>query len=84
MQPKPLKAEELLDQEFLVLRAKTLEIAAALDRLDRGDGDVSGDPRMKKLRRGLTALSSEKQGRAENIQLIFSLPYDEGWRRMLD
>ncbi len=84
MQPKPLKAEELLDQEFLVLRAKALEIAAALDRLDRGDGDVSGDPRMKQLRHGLTELSSEKQGRAENIQLIFSLPYDEGWRRMLD
>ena len=59
MQPSPLNAEELLDQEFLVVRAKILEIAAALDRLDRGAGDSDdhprNDPRTEKLRSGLGA-----------------------------
>lgn len=84
MQPRSLKAEEFLDQEFLVLRAKILEIAAALDRLDRGDGDVGGDPRVEKLRRSLAELSSGERDRAERIQMIFSLPYDEDWRRRMD
>ena len=92
MQPRPLKAEELLDQEFLVVRAKILEIAAALDRLDRGDGDAGdhphghprNDPRTEKLHEGLEALLSREQNRAERIQQIFSLPYDEGWRKMMD
>ena len=88
MQPRPLKAEELLDQEFLVVRAKILEIAAALDRLDRGDGRAGDhprdDPRVEKLQRGLEALLSHEKNRAERIQQIFSLPYDEGWRRMMD
>lgn len=84
MQTRPLKAAELLDQEFLVLRAKILEIAAALDRLDRGDGDVGGDPRREKLHEGLEALSSSERDRAERVQQIFSLPYDEGWQRMMD
>ncbi len=84
MQPRPLKAEELLDQEFLVVRAKILEIAAALDRLDRGEGDAGSDPRTEKLHGGLEALLSRERNRAERIQQIFSLPYDEGWRRMMD
>ena len=96
MQPSPLNAEELLDQEFLVVRAKILEIAAALDRLDRGDGDAGdhprshphghprNDPRTEKLHEGLEALLSREQNRAERIQQIFSLPYDEGWRKMMD
>ena len=87
MQPRPLKAEELLDQEFLVVRAKILEIAAALDRLDRGNDIVDhlrNDPRTEKLHRGLEALLSREQNRAERIQQIFSLPYDEGWRKMMD
>ena len=92
MQPSPLNAEELLDQEFLVVRAKILEIAAALDRLDRGDGDAGdhphshprSDPRTEKLHKGLEALLSREQNRAESIQQIFSLPYDEGWRKMMD
>jgi hypothetical protein len=33
--PIPLDATEVLNREFLEIRAKLLEIAAALDRLDR-------------------------------------------------
>lgn len=84
MQPTSLKAEEFLDQEFFVVRAKILEIAAALDRLDRGEGDVGKDPRIEKLHRSLEALLGGERDRAERVQQIFSLPYDEGWQRMMD
>ena len=84
MQPRSLTAKEHLDQEFLILRAKVLEVAATLDRLDRGEGDVSRDPRMDKLHRSLAELARGGRNRAERIQQIFSLPYDEGWRRMMD
>ena len=36
----------LLDREFLEIRAKVLEVAACLDRLDRAPGTVEHDPRM--------------------------------------
>ncbi|MCZ6792500.1 MAG: hypothetical protein O7J95_02670 [Planctomycetota bacterium] len=81
MIPVPLKASELLDKEYLELRAKILEVAATLDRLDRADGDVSGDPRSDLLRRGIAELAKREADRAERLQLIFSLAYDETWRR---
>ena len=37
----PLSAPEVLSREFLEIRAKILEIAAAFDRLERAAGDVS-------------------------------------------
>lgn len=84
MQPRSLTAKQHLDQEFLILRAKILEIAATLDRVERGDGDVSGDARLEKLHRSLEALMRGGQDRAERVQQIFSLPFDEGWRSMMD
>ena len=36
---------DVLDQEYLVARAKILELAAILDRLDRADGAAAEDPR---------------------------------------
>jgi len=79
----PLKAPELLDKEYLEVRAKILEIGSSLDRLDGATGDLSDDPRVGLLLRGLEELINTEPGRAERIQLIFSLPYDENWRRML-
>lgn len=78
--PIPLDAAEVLNREFLEVRAKILEIAAALDRLDRADGSVVRDPRMGRIRQGIAALASSAADRAEQVQLIFSLAYEEGWR----
>lgn len=74
-------ASEVLNREFLEIRAKILELAAALDRLDRADGDVSADPRMERICRGLAAVSAGGSERAETVQMIFSLAYQEGWQR---
>jgi hypothetical protein len=73
-------ASEILNREFLEIRAKILELAAALDRIDRADDTVDDDPRYARIERGLEALAEVGPGRAERVQLIFSLPYQEGWR----
>lgn len=74
-------APDVLDRNFLVIRAKLLEIGAALDRIDRGDGSLERDPRMDTLRRAIAILGAETDGRAEQIQMLFSLPYDSNWRK---
>lgn len=76
-------AADVLNREFLETRAKILELAAALDRLDRAEGDVGADPRMERIRRGLAVLAEAGAGRAEKVQMIFSLAYQEGWEREL-
>jgi hypothetical protein len=79
----PLAAAEVLEREFLEIRAKILEIAAALDRMNRANGSIDGDPRLTQIRRGLAVLQGQQQDRAEQVQLIFSLPYDENWQETL-
>lgn len=76
----PMTAPEILNREFLEVRAKILELAAALDRLDRASGSVAADPRMSLVHRGLETLCSESAGRAEQVQLTFSREYESDWR----
>ena len=76
-----MNSNQILDREFLEIRAKVLEVAAALDRIDRADGDVSDDSRMKLIADAIQVIS-EKQSdpiRAEKIQLLFSREYDSKW-----
>ena len=76
----PVDAAELLDREFLEVRAKLLQVAASFDRFDRADGSVGDDPRMAKIREALQVLSGSDADRAEQLQLIFSREYQEGWQ----
>ncbi|MBX7167333.1 MAG: hypothetical protein K1X74_13465 [Pirellulales bacterium] len=76
-----LDAVTILDREYLAVRAKLLEIGATLDRLDRAEGTVEADPRRQRIRAGLEILAADKPDRAEQIQRLFSLGYDEHWRR---
>ena len=76
----PIPAPEVLDREFLVLRAKILELAAALDRLGRAEGEVSDDPRLARLFEALRVLEAQQDDRAEQVQLIFSRSYEDDWR----
>lgn len=79
--PIPLAAAELLDREFPTVRAKLIDLAAALDRLDRAEGSVADDSRMDQIRQSLQVLSGKASDRAEQVQLIFSLPYREDWQK---
>ena len=74
-----MSASTVLDREFLELRAKILELGASLDRMDRGDGTVQEDTRMQLLSKGIEILQSAESDRAERIQLLFSLDYNEDW-----
>ena len=75
---QPLSGAQALDAFFLDARARLLDLAAMLDRIDRGGG--VNDPRLTKLHAGIGELATGA-GRAERIQTLFSLPYDAGWER---
>jgi hypothetical protein len=79
----PLTAPEILNREFLEIRCKILELAAAFDRLARAEGSVASEPRIEHLREALTAVLDEPEGRAEQVQMIFSREYDENWQSAL-
>lgn len=82
---------DVLEREFLPLRAKILEIAAALDRLDRAEespqaaGNAGVDRRRELLAQALAVLTGEGlSDRAEQVQMLFSRPYDPGWMRTVN
>ncbi len=80
MQLTPRDAAATLEREFLHIRARLLELAADLDRLDRGEGTLRDDARMKQIAQALQVLSQRGPGRAERVQMIFSRAYDPQWK----
>lgn len=78
----PLPALRALEQYFLEARCKLLDLAAILDRIDRGgSGTPIADSRLDQIRRALEVLLSSGPGRAERVQQIFSIAYDPNWER---
>ena len=79
----PRDVAEVLDRDFLETRSRILDLAAALDRLERApnkSGDHHPDRRLAQLRQALEALLEPGPGRAETVQRLFSLEYDPAWR----
>ena len=76
-----MNSQQILDREFLEIRAKILEIAAALDRIERAEGSVSHDSRMALIADAINVIGNGHPDpiRAEKIQLLFSRTYDEKW-----
>ena len=81
---KARNSADVLDQEFLPIRAKLLEVAASLDRLDRADGRVAAESRLNQIQAAIEVLLRSDDNRAEEIQLIFSRPYEDDWRNKFD
>jgi hypothetical protein len=78
----PLPANKALENYFFEARSKLLDLAAMLDRINRGQdaGEIlASDPRIEKIRKALEVLHDQSGGRAERIQQIFSLEYDSNW-----
>ena len=63
------------------IRARILELAAALDRIDRAAEGPTHPPdrRLAQIRSALETLVVPEPDRAETIQRIFSLNYDPNW-----
>ncbi len=76
-----LNPDRVIDEYYLEVRCKLLEIGAIMDRYDRAvqrTSDRSGekDARLVKCREALSILNAaqEKANRAEQIALVFSDP----------
>ncbi len=76
-----LSAADMLDREFLEIRCRLLDIAAALDRIDRAEGAeaVRADPRITRLGEAAGILVDGQPERAKRVQMLFSDPYDPAW-----
>ena len=70
----PLSAHDILDMYFIENRARLLELAAFLDRIDRAPdaAEAHGDYRYRALLRALDFLREGEQLRAKAIQMAFS------------
>ena len=79
----PMSAQQVLDREFLEIRARILKIAASLDRIERSAEPPADPARMALIRAGLELLLKDSPERAKNVQLLFSLPYQPDWPTML-
>ena len=77
------EAQAVLAREQLKIRAKLIELAAILDRIDRADGEVDQDPHLQEIKRSLNVLlnSDSDSNRAAEIQLIYSRAFDVGWKK---
>jgi hypothetical protein len=79
--PQTITAPKVLEREFLGIRGRLIELGAALDRVGRASGFTSGDPRSEKIRQAIEVLLGGAVNKAEQIQLVFSLPYEEHWQK---
>ena len=77
---KVRSSTDVFEQEFLSIRAKLLEVAASLDRLDRASGSLTSESRLKQIQAAINVLLRPQDDRAEQIQLIFSRPFEDDWR----
>lgn len=94
------QARQIFDESFLSIRAKLIEVAAMLDRIDRASetvgpqddsfnqpADASGDPRREKVEEAIRLLqrdASQSGSRAAALQQLFSRQYDPQWRNQFD
>ncbi len=64
--------QQLLDLYFMDARSKLIDIAAFLDRVDRGEGEP--DFRLAAFRKALAELHGGKPERAKNVLMSLSDP----------
>ena len=81
--PGKRTAQETLDREFLEIRCRIIDIAAALDRIDASQGadTIASEPRIAVIKDALKILPEPQTDRAARVQVVFSDPYDENWRQ---
>ncbi|HTX55091.1 MAG TPA: hypothetical protein VMD08_16925 [Candidatus Baltobacteraceae bacterium] len=72
----PMSHKQVADMYFLEMRAKLLDIAAFMDRLDRAHDAETASPdfRVDALRRGCQELLAAGPGRTARIHLCLSDP----------
>ena len=72
----PMKRDAVVDRYFMEHRAKLLDVAAFLDRIDRSEAptDSGEDFRVEAMQRAIALLVDEKGERARRVLELFSDP----------
>jgi len=82
-------AQQVLQEEFLIARARILELAAIFDRIDRAADDDSppstghhekAKQQLQWLAEAIAILQDSAPERASRVQILMSRPYDPNWR----
>ena len=68
----PQSRQKVIDTYFMEHRAKLVDIAAYLDRIDRGQGDAPADIRDHAFRKAIGILTDGRPFRAKRILELFS------------
>ncbi len=79
-------APEILQESFLEVRAKLLEVAATLDRIDHAatvNGESVDDAKRDQIDQAIHILLRNDATRANDLQLLFSRDYDSQWRKRM-
>ena len=87
MSTKPIlierSAEQIVVDEFMIARAKIVELAATLDRIERATGDVEDSKNMQLLVQGMHILCDDEVEKAKRVQLLMSRLYDPDWQSQM-
>lgn len=77
-----MTAKSILDREFLEMRCRLIDLAASMDRVERGSeaGQVAGDLRMRLLQDAVRLLNNGGPDRALRMQMHFSDGFASKWR----
>lgn len=76
-------AEQIVAEEFMMARARILELAATLDRIKRASGDVEGSKNMRLLVQGIHILCDDELEKSKRVQLLMSRQYDSQWQAQM-
>lgn len=82
---KPERRSEVVADVYLSARADLLTIAATLDRIEAGQGELDRSAAMQsqRIRDAIKILADAEPNRAVRLQQLFSRTYDPHWRANL-
>ena len=76
-------AEQIVADDFMIARARIVELAATLDRIERATGDVEDSTNMQLLIQGMHILCDDEVEKAKRVQLLMSRQYDPKWQSQM-
>ena len=76
-------AQQIVAEDFMIARARIVELAATLDRIERATGDVDDSKNMQLLMQGMHILCDDEVEKAKRVQLLMSRQYDPQWQTQM-
>lgn len=76
-------AQQIVAEDFMIARARIVELAATLDRIERASGNVDDSKNMQLLMQGMNILCDDEVEKAKRVQLLMSRHYDPEWQTQM-